>query len=113
MQYKYGVFSKNQDRLNEQLIHSEIHKLLLYKDKLIEQNIFNSDKDFKNYFDSLLLRYGGFNTLLGEPSQMMSLMSTLQAARNQVEGDSFNWNTYRKLILDAHGFVKAIFEEVR
>ena len=29
-----------------------------------------------------------------------------------VSDDDYHWETYRRLILDAHAYVKAIFEEV-
>ena len=50
--------------------------------------------------------------MLGEPSQMVALMSTLEAAYSMVSDDDYHWETYRRLILDAHAYVKAIFEEV-
>lgn len=112
MEYLYGNFSDKQIKLNAISMHNAVHKLLLHKDKNISGLIFDSDDQFKQYFRNLLYRFGGFNTLLGEPVQMVSLMSTLQAAYNESEKSDFDFMTYRRLILDAHGFITSIFKEV-
>lgn len=112
MEYLYGNFSDKQIELNAVSMHNAIHKLLLYKDKNVSGLIFNTDEQFYHYFRNLLYRFGGFNTLLGEPIQMVSLMSTLQAAYNEAEKNDFNFAVYRRLILDAHGYITSMFEEV-
>lgn len=112
MNYLYGVFSDNQIKVNAKLMHNEIHKLLLYKDNKVSEKIFDSEDDFQNYFTNLLFRFGGLNELLGEPEYMVSLMSTLQAAKDESTSISYNYSTFRRLILDSHGYIKAMFEEV-
>jgi len=112
MEYLYGSFSNKQIKINSKYMHNEIHKLLLYKDKNITETIFNSEQDFINYFNNLLYRFGGLNKLLGEPDYMVAFMSTLQAAYDEVNSDSYKYCTFRKLILDAHGYIKLMFEEV-
>ena len=112
MTYLYGEFSDSQVDVNARLMHGEIHKLLLYKDPQINKELFKSNDEFLVYFRNLLFRFGGLNKLLGEPSQMVALMSTLEAAYSMVSDNDYHWETYRRLILDAHAYVKAIFEEV-
>ena len=112
MKYLYGEFSDSQVAVNARLMHGEIHKLLLYKDPQINKELFKSNDEFLVYFRNLLFRFGGLNKLLGEPSQMVALMSTLEAAYSMVSDNDYHWETYRRLILDAHAYVKAIFEEV-
>lgn len=109
MNYLYGKFSREQIQLNSRLMHSEVHKLLLYKDKNIKQKIFENDEDFLNYFHNLLCRFGGLNELLCCPVEMVGLMATLQAANDLVRSDSFDYCEYRRLILDAHAYIKKIF----
>ena len=111
MNYLYGKFSDEQLLLNSKIMHSEVHKLLLYKDKNITQVIFDNDDDFKNYFTNLLFRFGGLNELLYYPVEMVALLSTLQAAYDMINDSDFNYCEYRKLILDAHGYIKLMFEE--
>lgn len=109
MEYIYGEFSDKQIELNAESMHNAIHKLLLYKDDKIMGLIFDSNEQFLHYFKNLLYRFGGFNSLLGEPEQMVALMSTLQAAYDEVKKDRFNFAVYRRLILDAHGFISSMF----
>lgn len=112
MKYLYGEFSNGQIQLNAKIMHSEVHKLLLYKDKNLEQEIFSNDNDFKIYFKNLLYRFGGLNELLGCPTQMVALISTLQSAYDMVQSDKFSYCEYRRLILNAHNYIKNIFEEM-
>lgn len=110
MEYMYGIFSDKQIECNADSMHNAIHKLLLYKDKNATGTIFDDEEQFQHYFQNLLYRFGGFNTLLGEPVQMVSLMSTLQAAYDEVIKDDFNYFIYRRLILDAHGYIASMFK---
>ena len=43
---------------------------------------------------------------------MVTLMSELQAALDNAKSDHFNYTTFRRAILDSHGYIKAMFEEV-
>ena len=110
MQYLYGEFSEEQINQAVLLMHNEIHKLLLHKDKKITQQIFNTEEDFINYFSNLLFRFGGLNKLLGEPPKMIEFMSTLQGAYDEVLSENFRYATFRKAILNCHGYLKAMFE---
>lgn len=112
MKYLYGDFSDKQIKVNTAAMHNEIHKLLLHKDKHVTETIFKTDSDFISYFTNLLIRYGGLNELLGESDFMIALMSTLQAAYAEIFKEDFHYRTFRKLILDAHGYIKLMFEEV-
>ena len=116
MKYLYGDFSDDQIKIYVKHMHKEIHKLLLYKDKKIKDSIFNSENDFDNYFQNLLYRYGGLNKLLKEPPLMIAFMSTLQAAYDVAIKKDFSlldYNNFRKLILNAHGYLTQMFGEVR
>ena len=113
MNYLYGTFSDSQIEDNAQLMHGEIHKLLLQKDPQLVKKIFQSDAEFLSYFRNLLYRFGGLNELLKEPTQMVSLMATLQAAYNETQQTVFHWDVYRRLILDAHAYIKSMFEEAQ
>ena len=112
MQYLYGEFTDEQINKTVVSMHSDIHKLLLYKDRNITEQIFNSEEDFVNYFTNLLFRFGGLNELLSEPKEMVDFMSTLQSAFDEVTSDNFQDKVFRRAILDCHGYIKAMFEEV-
>ena len=113
MQYLYGEFSDNQIIFNAKLMHNDIHKLLIYKDKEIEEKFFKTDFDYNNFFNNLLVRFGGLNKLLGEPKLMISFMSTLQAAKEESDKPNFNYKEFRRLIFDAHGYLTQMFGDVR
>ena len=111
MRHLYGNFTDTQIKENAEIMHSEVHKLLLFKDKNINQKIFDSESDFLNYFSNLLYRFGGLNELLNYPVQMVALLATLQSAYQMVTSSDFDFCEYRRLILDAHGYIKSLFEE--
>lgn len=112
MKHKYGTFTDEQIRENSKEMHSDVHKLLLYKDGNIKQEIFKSEEEFRSYFNNLLYRFGGMNDLLNCPVEMVELLSTLQSAYNMACSKKFNYCEYRRLILDAHGYIKDIFEKM-
>lgn len=109
MKYLYGEFTDEQINEAVKQMHNDIHKLLLYKDNNIKEQIFNSDEDFIKYFENLLFRFGGLNELLGNNPQFISLMSILQAAYNEVLSDKFRYKVFRKSILDCHGYIEKVF----
>ena len=112
MEHLYGELSNRQVELNEKAMHGEIHKLLLHKDANVKDEIFSSDKQFLIYFENLLKRYSGLNTLLFEPPKMITFLSTLQAAHNECLKKDFDYAVFRKLILDAQGYLSEIFKGV-
>ncbi|MGF0148414.1 hypothetical protein ACQRDF_13635 [Lachnospiraceae bacterium SGI.054] len=112
MDYLYGEFSDEQIKNAAILMHKNIHRLLLYKDNLVTAKIFNSDEEFKRYFENILFKFGGLNTLFGYPKEMVFLMATLQAAYDIVDSPRYNYSIFRRAILDSHGYIKAMLEEV-
>lgn len=108
----YGYFEDVQVEKTIQMMHCEIHKLLLYKDNKIEEKIFISDAEFKRYFRNLLYRYGGLNVLLGNPAEMIFFMCSLQAAYTECQKSDFRYGEFRRLILDAHGYLKMMSEVI-
>ena len=110
MDYLYGTFTDKQICEIARSMHGDIHKLLLYKDKNIKDKIFDSDSDFLIFFENLLYRFGGLNELLGEPIQIINLMSSLQAAYSCVQKDNYSYKLFRRLILDSHSYIKEIFD---
>lgn len=110
MTYIYGEFTDKQIAEAAHAMHNDIHKLLLYKDKNIEKKAFENDEMFISFFNNLLYKLGGTKTLFNNNSHMVALMSTLQAAYNEVIDDNFHYSTFRRAILDSHGYIKAMFE---
>lgn len=113
MEYLYGEFSDAQIKSSVNHMHNEIHKLLLYKDPNFKERVFESESNFISSFNNMLVRYGGLNHILGEPEYMVEFMSVLQAAFDEASNESFRFNTFRKCILDAHGYLSKAFAEVK
>lgn len=110
MTYIYGEFTDKQITEAVRAMHNDIHKLLLYKDNKIEEKVFENNEAFIAFFNNLMYKLGGTKTLFNDNGYMVSLMSTLQAAYDEVMGESFNYKTFRRAILDSHGYIKAMFE---
>lgn len=110
MKYIYGYFTNKQIKEAANAMHNDRHKLLLHKDNTIEETIFENDEAFLIYFDHLLENFGGVHTLFNNNEIMVKLMSTLQAARNEVVSEDFHYGTFRREILDSHGYIKQMFE---
>ena len=81
----------------KQYFISAIFKLLPYKQDGYEY--------LDNYFDSVLQRLIGFNKISGCQSELITIISLLEYAREED-----NYDKYRKAILDACGMVKLIRE---
>ena len=76
---------------------SAIYKLLPYKE--------TSYEFLDNYFESVLQRLIGFNKLSGCQSEVITIISLIEYARQEND-----FQKYRKAVLDACGMVKLIKE---
>ena len=111
MEYVYGEFTNKQIKEAVRAMHSDIHRLLLYKDKKIEEIIFEPEEEYMAYFKNLLFRFAGMNELFGEPPQLVAFMSTLQAAYDEISSENFRYSVFRRAILDCHGYLESMFED--
>lgn len=109
MEYKYGEFSENQIAGTKERMRKRIYFLLCAADP--NMSIDYPDVDLQKAFDNLLREFGGLNSLLYEPQVMVEIMSLLEAAYLEVQkGDRFDFQIYRKLVLDAGALVLKIKE---
>lgn len=107
MTYKYGEFTENQIGQTKERMRKQIFFLLLCVDPQTKENYKNVNVD--QAFDSLMREFAAFNNLLLCPKEMVSVMTLLEAARNNYK-EQFDWSVYRKLILDAGNMVLKIKE---
>ncbi len=106
MEHKYGYFDEKQFETFKTKLHKELFWLLLYKDpKTAEQY---AHVDFDKYFCGLMRRINGLNALLFYPSEIVGIMSNLEAAYIEASKDEFDFQVYRKLVLDAHALLDKI-----
>ena len=97
---KYGSYTDSQLSATKQYIRKQIFYLLLYVDP--KTSIEYPNVNVKQAFNGLQYKLGGLNSLLLEPPSLVTVMALLEAALLEYQSEnSFDFNKYRKLILDA------------
>ena len=109
MKHLYGEFSKNQILQTKKSLRGTIFFLLLCVDPKTSWEY--TDVDVNKCFMSLLYKMGGLNKLLFEPVEIVTAMSLLQAAFDELNKPEFDFGIYRKLILDAGAEIEKLREE--
>lgn len=99
MTNKYGSYSPAQIHSIKISIRKAIFFLLLCVDPKTKTEY--GDTDVVGAFNNLQRRLDGLNSILLEPIEVVETMSLLEAALNELQSGSFDWQVYRKLILDA------------
>ena len=103
MEHLYGYFTDGQMENYKTKLHKDVFWLLLYKDpQKIDEFL---DVDYEKYFNGLMLKINGLNELLSYPSEIVEMMSILEAALLETRREYFNFRTYKKLIFDAHSLI--------
>ena len=106
MQHLYGYFDDGQMENYKTKLHKDVFWLLLYKDPEKINDFRNVD--YEKYFNGLMLKINGLNSLLSHPTEIVEMMSVLEAALLETKRENFNFKTYRKLIFDAHSLIDKI-----
>jgi hypothetical protein len=106
MKHLYGHFTNEQMDSYKVKLHKELFWLLIYQDPKTKDEYLNVD--FNKYFDGLMRRMDGLNELLSYPTEIVAIMSLLEAALIESRKADFNYQAYRKLVLDAHSLVDKI-----
>lgn len=106
MQTIYGHFNDEQMENYKVKLHKDLFWLLLYKDPKTKNEYLSVD--FNKYFDGLMRRIDGLNELLFYPTEIVTIMSLLEAALIETKKIDFSYKDYRKLILDAHALIDKI-----
>lgn len=107
--YKYGEFTNNQVILTRDKLRKDIFFLLLLADPKTKLNYKNYD--INKTFQSVLYKLDGMNSLFDYPPELVETSSLLERAMMELNSDEFNFEIYRKLILDAGGKISH-FKEV-
>ncbi len=106
MQNIYGHFDDEQMENYKVKLHKELFWLLIYKYPKTRDEYLGVD--FNKYFDGLMRRIDGLNELLFYPTEIIAIMSLLEAALIESKKVDFDYQAYRKLVLDAHSLVDKI-----
>lgn len=108
MKHKYGDFTDNQTALTKKEIRKQIFFLLLCADPKTK-----AEYDYVNLnsaFQGLLYKLGGLNSILGEPQELVDIISLLEEAQIKYNEPKFKFGVYRQLILNAGVLVDNIKE---
>ena len=101
-QHKYGEFADKQiDEIKEILRHRIFFLLLVAEDEAKNNKVEYPHIDLMKANTSLLWRISGLNELLGNPIELVTVLSLLEEANNTIDALEFDFDKYRKLILDA------------
>lgn len=107
--HKYGEFADKQISEIKEILRKRIFFLLLVaedetklgKTKFPEINLEQANT-------TILWRISGLNELLGNPTELVTVLSLLEEAKRIINDETFNYEKYRKLILDAGAEVMKI-----
>ena len=108
MKHKYGNFTETQMSLTKQLIRKQIFFLLLCADPKTKDNY--AHVDVCEAFKGLLYKLDGLNSVLREPQELVETISLLEEALIKYNEPKFNFQTYRRLILNAGSIIDTIRE---
>lgn len=106
MEHMYGKFSTEQMDRYKTKLHKDLFWLLIYKDPKTKEEFANIN--FEKYFDGLMKKINGLNELLFCPTEIVTIMSLLEAALIETRKEDFDYLAYRKLVLDAHAQIDKI-----
>lgn len=98
--YKYGEFADKQISEIKEILRKRIFFLLLVAEDLEAKEKF-PEVDLVQANTTLLWRISGLNELLGNPIELVTVLSLLEEAKNTIQPVDFDFPKYRKLILDA------------
>lgn len=103
IKHKYGEVTSKQIESYKTKLRKKLFWLIIYKDE-------NTNKDYKNvdvesYQINLMKQMDGFNSIMNYPSDMVDVMSILEAALIELCKDNFDFNTYKKLVFDAGSLI--------
>jgi len=94
--HKYGEFADKQISEIKEILRKRIFFLLV----VAEDNSKFPDVNLPLAHTTLMWKISGLNELLGEPTELVTVLSLLEEALINLKTD-FDFAKYRKLILDA------------
>ena len=108
MKHKYGNFTTTQISSTKKLLRKQIFFLLLCADPKTKDDY--KHINLNDAFKGLLYKLNGLNSILGEPQELVDVISLLEEALIQYNESKFDFQIYRKLILNAGSIVDIIKE---
>lgn len=103
MQYRYGTLPPQQIEEYKKWLHKKVFWLLVYKDPKTADKY--SHVNFEQYVERLMEHLEGMNKLLNYPPSMLLLMSSLQSVLQTANEEPFDYQIFRRKVLEAHTFI--------
>ena len=108
MIHKYGSFTESQMQLTKRSIRKQIFFLLLCVDPETKGNY--THINVEEAFKGLLYKLDGLSSILGEPQELVEVISLLEEALIIYSSPSFRFRDYKRLVLGAGSLIESIKE---
>ena len=99
VKHRYGVFDESQFSEYKKRMQKKIFWLIIYTDPKTREPY--KDVDVVSYHKNIMEQISGLNSLMFHPSGVVDILCALESALSILEQDEFNFQGYRKLVLDA------------
>lgn len=99
MEYKYGEFFDEQIQNEKIKLRKDIFFLLLIADPKTNKEYENVN--IVNAFLNVQYKIDGLNELFFKSSELVRISSLLERALMEYQSDTYQYEVYRKLVLDA------------
>lgn len=103
IKHKYGSFSIMQFNKYKNRMRKKIFWLIIYTDP--ETNEPYKDVDVITYHKHIMEQISGLSSLLFYSSKIVDILCTLEIALSVLEKEEFDFQSYRKLVLDAGAMI--------
>lgn len=108
MKTKYGSYSPAQIHSIKSQLQKSIFFLLLYVDPQTSGGY--TGINVADAFKNLQYKMNGLNDILLQQPELVETMSYLEAALEEYQSECFNFQVYRKLVLDAGSAIMRLKE---
>lgn len=104
--FKYGECTKHQLEFYRTKLQKKIFWLLIYTDP----NTCKPYKDFDilHYHKNLISEFSSLNSMFKFPDDFLEIVNRLNGALTILDSDTFDFQKYRKLVLDAGALLKSM-----
>lgn len=99
VQTKYGNMAASQVGQYSKNIQKMIFWCLIYADPQTAEKY--REIDVVDYLKNTMRKIAGFNAVMLYPKELLGILATLESALQLLESSDYNFQEYRRLILDA------------
>ena len=104
--FEYGECTVHQVEFYKTKLKKKIFWLIIYTDPNTNEPY--KDFDVKKFHKNLIEEFSSFNSMFDFPDDFLEIVNCLNEAFDILESDNFDFQKYRKLVLDAGALVKSM-----